>query len=102
MELNEIGERLLALRKKQGITQEEIAVSLGLKVVTYRSIEKGRTFGRIDTLVMLAEYFDVSLDYLVCGKVSAEHEIVMQLSCLSEEKREKVYQILKAVMEVLK
>lgn len=65
MELNGIGNRLLALRKEAGISQEQIAEALGMKICTYRSIEKGRTLGRIDTLAMLAEYFNVSLDYLV-------------------------------------
>ncbi len=102
MELNGIGNRLLALRKEAGISQEQIAEALGMKICTYRSIEKGRTLGRIDTLAMLAEYFNVSLDYLVCGKTEIDHEVIIQLNCLSETEQEKAYHIMKAVIEVLK
>lgn len=98
MELNGIGNRLLALRKEAGISQEQIAEALGMKICTYRSIEKGRTL----TLAMLAEYFNVSLDYLVCGKTEIDHEVIIQLNCLSETEQEKAYHIMKAVIEVLK
>lgn len=79
MELNNIGERLSKLRNSQKISQSTISQLTGISVKTYRSIEQGRTFGRIDTLTLLSEYFNVSLDYLVCGRLNMENEIFFRI-----------------------
>lgn len=57
--------RLLELRNKKNITQKEIAEKLFLTQNGYSSYENGRTEPNIETLCKLADYYDVSLDYLV-------------------------------------
>lgn len=101
MELNNIGERLSKLRNGRKISQSQVAQLIGISVKTYRSIEQGRTFGRIDTLILLSEYFNVSLDYLVCGRLNIENEISFRISGLSDENKDKIYRILEVVIEVL-
>lgn len=101
MELNNIGERLSELRMSRKESQSQVAQLIGINVKTYRSIEQGRTFGRIDTLILLSEYFNVSLDYLVCGRLNIENEIFFRISGLSDENKEKIYRILEVVIEVL-
>ncbi|MCM1083932.1 MAG: helix-turn-helix domain-containing protein [Clostridium sp.] len=96
--LNSIGIRLFELRKERGISQEGLALEVGLKIDTYRAIEQGKTRGRIDTLVILADYFHVSLDYLICDKKNVANELEIQTDVLSEESKEKVYRIMKAVI----
>lgn len=57
--------RLKELRKKQNLTQEEFAKKIGIKTLTYNKQELEKNRPDIDTLIKFADYYDVSLDYLV-------------------------------------
>lgn len=57
--------KLKELRKEKGLTQEELANKLFLSQNGYSSYENGRTEPNIDILCRLADYYNVSLDYLV-------------------------------------
>lgn len=56
---------LLKLRKENKKTQQEIANELGIKQNTYSKYELKETQPNIETLIKLADYFNVSIDYLV-------------------------------------
>lgn len=58
-------ERLKYMRKKASLTQKEIASKLNIQRVTYSHYETGRSQPSIDTLILLANIFDCSIDYLV-------------------------------------
>lgn len=58
-------ERLKALRLSQSLTLEQLAKELGLVKQTIGNWEKGVRIPSLDTSIALAEYFNVSLDYLV-------------------------------------
>lgn len=58
-------DRLKMLRKATGVTQKETAAAIGTGERYYQSIEYGKTKPGFDLLIALADYFDVSLDYLV-------------------------------------
>lgn len=60
-----IFERLKLLRKDRGVTQKEIASSVGVSEVSYQRFEYGTVRPSLETLIALADYFEVSLDYLV-------------------------------------
>ena len=60
-----IGERLKTLRKSSKSTQKTIAAAVGISEVSYQRFEYGTVRPSLDTLIALADYFDVSLDYLV-------------------------------------
>ena len=64
----EIGQRIKALRKGKGLTQEGFAEAVGLTVSAVSKIEIGDRVTSIDTFVLLSDFFGVSLDYLVLGK----------------------------------
>ncbi len=98
----DIGDRLRTLRKKRMMSQEQVAYFLNIKPDTYRSIEKGRTNGRIETLVKLAKFFDVSLDYLIYGTSDTAEELARLLSDLNLEMKNQVYEITNAVIIVLR
>lgn len=57
--------RLKELRKEKNITQEELAKILNTQQRTYSGYEIGRSEPTIETLTKLADYYNVSLDYLV-------------------------------------
>lgn len=60
-------ERLVQLRKEKNITQRQLASALNLSEVGIQNYEGGRRKPAYDILLALADYFDVSLDYL-CGR----------------------------------
>ncbi len=57
--------RLKELRKKKGITQLKLAMDLGLNQNTVSRYETGEREADYKTLIMLADYFNVSVDYLL-------------------------------------
>lgn len=61
----EFGAFLAKLRKKRGFLQKEIAAYLNMTVATISNYEKGVHTPDLNTLVKLAEFYDVSTDYLL-------------------------------------
>ena len=58
-------ERLVQLRKSHGLTQKQLASELQLSELAIQHYESQRRKPAFDILIALADYFDVSLDYLV-------------------------------------
>ena len=61
----EFGEFLAKLRKERGILQKELAAYLNMTVATVSNYEKGVHTPDIKTLIKLADFYDVSTDYLL-------------------------------------
>lgn len=59
------GERLSSLRNSRSLSQQAIADILGVGKSAISMMESGNRAASADVLVALADYFDVSLDYLV-------------------------------------
>lgn len=58
--------RLKELRQSKGITQKELARELGYaNQQSIANYENGGREPRLQTLIKLADYFNVSIDYLV-------------------------------------
>lgn len=57
--------RIRDLRNDRGLTQEDIAKVLNVKQNTYCQYEIGIVNYPLDAVVKLAEYYNVSMDYLV-------------------------------------
>lgn len=57
-------ERLLALRKANNLTQVEISKAIGITSRTYQRYECGEREPNLSTLIALAKFYKVSLDYL--------------------------------------
>jgi len=58
-------ERLTKLRKAKKLTQQELADKLNISRATYAQYEIGRRKPDYETLEKLADYFNVSIDYLL-------------------------------------
>ena len=64
---HELGQRLKELRLHFGKTQKEVAAAVKIDVIQYLRYEKADRKVPLDILSDLADYYDVSIDYL-CGK----------------------------------
>ena len=60
-----IFQRIRDLREDSDLTQGQVAEMLGVKQTTYSKYELGKILVPIDILIRLADFYQVSLDYLV-------------------------------------
>jgi Predicted transcriptional regulators len=60
-----LGERITKLREEKKLTQEELAPKIGITRAALSHYEKNRREPDNDTLRKLADFFDVTTDYLL-------------------------------------
>ena len=77
-------EKLKMLRKKKGLTQQEVADLVNVSRVRYTNWECGKREPTYENLSMLACIFDVSIDYLL-----SEYLVVSKERCLKFMKMRK-------------
>lgn len=80
-------DRLAELRKKRGLTQQQIADELSVNRVTYTNWEKGNREPSFENLIKLAGILGTTSDYLL-GKSDNNidmHNIESELDTLTEE-----------------
>lgn len=65
MERKTLGLKLLDLRQQHHLTQQQLCEALNIGRSTYSYFETGRRIPDIDTLLLIAQYYNVSVDYLV-------------------------------------
>lgn len=63
-----LGERIQSLRKEKGYTQEKLALHLNLSRQAVAKWEQNVCEPNLDSLVAMAELFEVDLNYLITGK----------------------------------
>ena len=81
---------LKELRKQTKKTQQEVAKDLGINEKTYNKYENSVNEPDIETLKKLADYFNTSVDYLICHK----SEIIEKYS-MPDYKRELIENAIK-------
>lgn len=77
------------------LTQEEFAKLLNINYETYRSYELKKRKPSIDVLIKIANYFNISLDYLVGRKFQGglstdEYELISMYRQLIEPEQKRV------------
>ncbi len=60
-----LAQRLFALRKERNLTQEHVADAVGISFNSYRRYEKDEREPMAPTIVAMADFFQVSTDYLL-------------------------------------
>ena len=66
MENNTFGSRLKALRLSKNLTQEKFANIFYLNKSSISKYEKDKNLPENQLLIKIADFFDVSVDYLLC------------------------------------
>lgn len=54
------------LRKERGLTQIALQMATGIDQALLSKFETGERLPTTDALIVLADYFNVSIDYLLC------------------------------------
>ena len=65
-----LSERILSLRKERGLKQEEVADQTGIGYRSYRRYEAGEREPNASTIVILADYFNVSATICWAGRTA--------------------------------
>ena len=78
-----IQNRLIALRKKQCITQLELAKKLNVSHQAVSKWERGENNPDIEVFIVLSKTYNVSLDYILTGKRSTNVDLDFALEYLT-------------------
>ncbi len=71
----EISQRIQESRKKQGISQEQLAEVLGVSRQAVSKWESGQALPEIDKIIGMSDYFGVSTDWLLRGIEPAAEQL---------------------------
>ncbi len=87
-----IGNKLLVVRRKLGLTQAELAEKSGLSDRTYADIERGKVNMRIETFLRICQALDVTPNDILTEKNASDnrssidiHEILEKCSLKEKE-----------------
>ena len=67
-----LSEKLYQLRKKSGLSQEQLAEQLNVSRQSISKWESGSAFPESEKLIIISNYFGVSVDYLLKDEVEDE------------------------------
>jgi len=102
-----LGDKIKVLREGKNVSQKELAQAIGVSDVMVSLYEQGKKYPSLSTIVRIAEYFNVSTDYLLGIKTSANDDIPENIKAvarnlmeLSEEKRKLAIDMIKIMSEV--
>lgn len=89
--------RLKELRIAKGLKQEEVAKILGIGRTAYGAYELGDNTPPTDKLLTLAEFYGVSLDYILYNERTSPEidEVVMLFQGLPQQKQEQVQEFIR-------
>lgn len=102
--LAESGQRLKALRIEKGrtYTQERVAEEIGFSRVYLSMLKAGKKGCSVDMLLVFAQYYDVTMDYLTYGKQQDDvMDFTGKMAELLPERRQLAKKLIDSVLEVL-
>lgn len=95
--MSHLSKRLAELRKKQGYTQFDVAYRLNIARTTYANWEYGKADPDADSIMNLAEIYNVSIDELFGRNAPLEsklEQIKVAISDLPLQKQQKVLELI--------
>lgn len=100
-----IGNKLLAVRKRMGLTQQEAAEAAGLSDRTYADFERGSVNMRMETFLRICRALHITPDEILttdAGEAAArEEDILSRLRACSSKDRETALKLLDVYLRSL-
>lgn len=100
-----IGNKLLAIRKRIGMTQAEVAEAAGLSDRAYADVERGMVNMRVETLLRICQVLHITPDEILTQEHSPEmqkqEEVLERLSSCNPKDKETALQILSVYLRSL-
>ena len=93
-----IGNKLLAIRKKAGLTQYEVAEKANLSDRTYADIERGTVNMRIETVLKICEALNITPDAVLTEEypnlIAKQSELLAELDKCTDHQKETALELL--------
>lgn len=105
MNLAEIGSRIKAERKRQGISQERLAEMISVSPHYIYEIERGIKAMSLETLINITRALKMSADYLIFGSMQNAPDsssLADRLSVMDEEQRKRAENAFCALLPYLR
>lgn len=104
-DFRKIGNKLLAIRKKAGMTQSEVAEAANLSDRTYADIERGTVNMRIETILKICEALQITPDVILTednpGFSYKLGELLERLNNCTESQKETALELLSVYLNSL-
>ena len=101
-DLNKIGDRLYAIRKRLGMTQAQVAEAAELSDRSYADIERGTSNMRVEMLVRICGVLRVTPDAILTEEDAPEipeEELLRSLSDLPKKEKDTALRILSVFLQ---
>lgn len=100
-----IGNKLLALRRRCGMTQAEVAEAAGLSDRTYADIERGTVNMRIETILRICEALHITPDEVLTEENgntdTKQNELLARLNACNPKDKETALRLLDVYLKSL-
>lgn len=104
-EMHSVGNILLAIRKKRGLTQAETAEIAGLSDRTYAEIERGTVNMRVDTMLRICSALGITPDDILTDESHSlnalQEELFDRLSACCVKDRKAALSILSVFLKAI-
>lgn len=101
-----IGNKLLAIRKRSGMTQSEVAEAANLSDRTYADIERGDVNTRIETILKICDALQITPDAVLTEENPSfsvkRDELLKQLDECTEKQQETAFELLSVYLKSVK
>lgn len=100
-----IGGKLLAVRKRLGMTQAEVAEAAGLSDRTYADIERGSVNMRMETILRICNVLHITPDEILtednASAMAREEELTARLNACNQKDKETALRLLEVYLRSL-
>lgn len=104
-DLHTIGNKLLSVRKRMGMTQAEVAEAAGLSDRTYADIERGSVNMRTETILRICDVLHITPDEILTessASISTQQvELLERLNACNAKDKETALQLLSVYLKSL-
>jgi transcriptional regulator with XRE-family HTH domain len=100
-----IGNKLLLIRKRSGLTQADVAELAGISDRTYADIERGGVNMRVETVLRICDALHITPDEILTADdteiTSRQEEILARLDACSPKDKETALRLLSVFLQSL-
>lgn len=104
-DMHTIGNKLLAIRKRAGLTQAEVAEAAGLSDRTYADIERGTVNMRTETILRICKVLHITPDEVLTEDSSSfqarQQEIIDRLNACNPKDKDTALRLLEVYLQSL-
>lgn len=102
-DLHTIGNRLLTIRKRMGMTQAEVAEAAGVSDRTYADIERGTVNMRVETLLRICNVLHITPDEILTEEsptlTGQQTQLWERLNACNPKDKETALQLLSVLLK---